>query len=58
MGRLTEMVPSSGLWVAVRSPHRVVGEDFGGWPDATTKFFDEEAGIVPKIQVETGATGE
>jgi sulfate/thiosulfate-binding protein len=35
-----------------------VGEDFGGWPDATTKFFDEEAGIVPKIQVETGATGE
>ena len=35
-----------------------VGEDFGGWPDATTKFFDEEGGIVPKIQVETGATGE
>jgi sulfate transport system substrate-binding protein len=31
-----------------------VGEDFGGWPDAAAKFFDEEDGIVTKIQAETG----
>ena len=35
-----------------------VGEDFGGWPEATEKFFDEESGIVPKIQAETGKVGE
>jgi hypothetical protein len=35
-----------------------VGEDFGGWPEAGDKFFEEETGIVPQIQAETGATGE
>lgn len=35
-----------------------VGEDFGGWPAATAKFFDEESGIVPRIQAETGKVGE
>jgi sulfate/thiosulfate transport system substrate-binding protein len=35
-----------------------VGEDFGGWPEAGEKFFEEETGIVPQIQAETGATGE
>jgi sulfate/thiosulfate transport system substrate-binding protein len=24
--------------------------DFGGWPDATTKFFDPDTGIVAKVQ--------
>jgi len=31
-----------------------VGEDFGGWPEAGEKFFDEENGIVTRIQAETG----
>jgi sulfate/thiosulfate transport system substrate-binding protein len=31
-----------------------VAEDFGGWPDAGAKFFDEENGIVTRIQAETG----
>ena len=31
-----------------------IDEDFGGWDDAATKFFDEEAGIVPAIQKEVG----
>jgi sulfate transport system substrate-binding protein len=31
-----------------------VGEDFGGWPEAAAKFFDEENGIVTRIQAETG----
>jgi sulfate/thiosulfate transport system substrate-binding protein len=31
-----------------------VGEDFGGWPEAGDKFFDETNGIVTKIQSETG----
>jgi sulfate transport system substrate-binding protein len=31
-----------------------VDEDFGGWADANTKYFDEESGIVPKLQKETG----
>jgi sulfate/thiosulfate transport system substrate-binding protein len=31
-----------------------VGEDFGGWPEAGDKFFDEENGIVTQIQAETG----
>lgn len=35
-----------------------VGDDFGGWPEAGEKFFEEETGIVPRIQSETGATGE
>src|SRR6476661_9653473 len=28
--------------------------DFGGWSDANTKFFDENNGLVTKIQKETG----
>jgi sulfate transport system substrate-binding protein len=28
--------------------------DFGGWDEASDKFFDEESGIVPAIQKETG----
>ncbi|HEX6486124.1 MAG TPA: extracellular solute-binding protein, partial [Nocardioidaceae bacterium] len=28
--------------------------DFGGWGEASDKFFDEESGIVPAIQKETG----
>ena len=28
--------------------------DFGGWSEAADKFFDEESGIVPAIQKETG----
>jgi sulfate/thiosulfate transport system substrate-binding protein len=35
-----------------------VGEDFGGWPEAGERFFGEDGGIVPRIQSETGATGE
>jgi sulfate transport system substrate-binding protein len=35
-----------------------VGDDFGGWPAATEKFFEEETGIVPQIQTETGKLGE
>ncbi len=31
-----------------------VGGDFGGWPDAADKFFDEESGIVTEIQAATG----
>ncbi len=31
-----------------------VDDDFGGWADANTKYFDEESGIVPKLQKETG----
>ncbi|MFN8195649.1 MAG: sulfate ABC transporter substrate-binding protein [Nocardioidaceae bacterium] len=28
--------------------------DFGGWGEANTKFFDEDAGIITKLQEETG----
>lgn len=40
-----------------------VGEDFGGWPDATEKFFadgedGEPLGIVAQIQLDTGKLGE
>ena len=35
-----------------------VADDFGGWPAASDKFFDEESGLVPKIQADTGKTGE
>ena len=35
-----------------------VGEDFGGWDEASAKFFDEESGIVPQIQADTGKVGE
>lgn len=35
-----------------------VAEDFGGWPAAADKWFDEETGIVPQIQAEVGKEGE
>ena len=31
-----------------------IDKDFGGWSEANTKFFDENDGIVTKIQAETG----
>lgn len=31
-----------------------VEKDFNGWDEASAKFFDEESGIVPAIQKETG----
>lgn len=31
-----------------------IAKDFGGWPAAATKFFDENNGIIPAIQQETG----
>jgi len=31
-----------------------INDDFGGWSEANPKFFDEDNGIVTKIQVETG----
>lgn len=31
-----------------------IAKDFGGWPAAAAKFFDEKNGIVTKIQAETG----
>jgi sulfate/thiosulfate-binding protein len=31
-----------------------IGTDFGGWSEAGKKFFDENDGIVTKIQAETG----
>jgi len=31
-----------------------IDKDFGGWSEANTKFFDENDGIVTKIQKETG----
>ncbi len=31
-----------------------IDDDFGGWSDANTKFFDEDNGLVTKIQKETG----
>ena len=31
-----------------------IDTDFGGWADAAKKFFDENDGIVTKIQAETG----
>jgi sulfate/thiosulfate-binding protein len=33
-----------------------IAKDFGGWSDAADKFFDEENGIVTKIQAETGTS--
>ena len=33
-----------------------IEKDFGGWPAAQKKFFDD-GGIVPKIQEATGKTG-
>ena len=34
-----------------------IDEDFGGWADANTRFFDEEEGIITKVQVKTGTEG-
>jgi len=31
-----------------------IDKNFGGWSSANTKFFDENKGIVTKIQQETG----
>jgi sulfate transport system substrate-binding protein len=31
-----------------------IADDFGGWTDAAKKFFDENDGIITKIQAETG----
>ena len=31
-----------------------IDDDFGGWSEANTKFFDENDGVVTKIQQETG----
>jgi sulfate/thiosulfate transport system substrate-binding protein len=31
-----------------------IADDFGGWPDAADKFFDEEKGLITEIQKETG----
>ena len=33
-----------------------IDDDFGGWGEANTKFFDEEEGIIPRLQAETGTT--
>ena len=34
-----------------------IEDDFGGWSEVNTTFFDEEEGVVTKIQQETGQTG-
>ncbi len=31
-----------------------VDNDFGGWDEANTKFFDENDGVITKIQAEAG----
>lgn len=31
-----------------------IDKDFGGWSEANTKFFDEDNGLVTKIQADTG----
>lgn len=31
-----------------------ITDDFGGWPDAADKFFDEENGLITQIQKQTG----
>ncbi len=31
-----------------------IDDDFGGWADANTKYFDENDGIITKIQAEAG----
>jgi sulfate transport system substrate-binding protein len=33
---------------------QTIDEDFGGWDEANTKFFDEEAGVLTKIQADAG----
>ena len=39
-----------------RSPTTLltIDDDFGGWDEANTKFFDENDGILTKIQAEAG----
>jgi sulfate/thiosulfate-binding protein len=31
-----------------------IDDDFGGWAEANVRFFDEEEGIIPRLQAETG----
>lgn len=31
-----------------------IADDFGGWPDAADKFFDEKTGLITQIQKESG----
>ncbi len=31
-----------------------IDDDFGGWADANTKYFDEDDGIITQIQAEAG----
>ncbi len=33
---------------------QTIDKDFGGWDEANTKFFDEENGVLTKIQAEAG----
>ncbi len=33
-----------------------IKDDFGGWSEASKKFFDEDTGIVTKVQQDTGKT--
>ena len=33
---------------------QTIDGDFGGWDEANTKFFDENDGIIAKIQAEAG----
>ena len=33
-----------------------IDDDFDGWAEANTKFFDEEEGIITKLQEKTGTT--
>jgi len=35
-----------------------IDDEFGGWSEADTKFFDDAEGIVPKLQTKTGTEGE
>jgi sulfate transport system substrate-binding protein len=33
-----------------------IDDDFNGWAEANVRFFDEEEGIIPRLQAETGTT--
>jgi sulfate transport system substrate-binding protein len=33
---------------------QTIDQDFGGWGEANTKFFDEAEGILTKLQAEAG----
>ncbi len=35
-----------------------ITDDFGGWSETATKFFDEENGIIPKLLAEAGKETE